>query len=207
MKKIPQIILVLLALLLMLSIVSCSESEGGKNPTSEPPSESLSESPPSTSTPEDSGPVAVEVTDIDVPAFSLYVNGVEITQDTVAEYPMYSVQAKSVNSSGTESIVTYVGFAIKDILKAAGLTENYAWLEATAGDGYAVTLTGGVIYEDTTLLAMTKDGSPFSASPWLAPCSETVTGNYLKGTVSILVSTSENAPDITNPDGTETVTE
>jgi len=126
------------------------------------------------------------------------VNGVEVTQDSVAEYPMYSVQAKSVNSSGTESTVTYVGFAVKDVLKAAGLTENYVWLEAMAGDGYTVTLTGAVIYEDTTLLAMTKDGSPFSASPWLAPCSDKVTGNYLKGAVSILVNVTEGAPDIEN---------
>ena len=174
MKK---VIPILFALFFILNITSCSNVENNK-------------------------PIAERVTGFDLPIFSVYVNGIEITQDSVAGYPIYSVEAKSVNSSGTESTVTYVGLAVKDILKAAGLNESYVWLEATASDGYTVTLKGDVIYEDTTLLAMTKDGSPFAVSPWLAPCSDTVTGNYLKGTASILVSTTENAPDIKNPETT-----
>jgi len=183
----------LFALLLIFSLVACS---GGKD---DPPplSGSVSESTQSESA--DSGPVAEEVKGVTIPAFSIHVNGIQVTQDSVAEYPMYSVQAKSVNSSGTESTVTYVGFAVSDILKAAGLDEKYVWMEAAASDGYTVTLTGAVIYEDTTLLAMTRDGSPFSDSPWLAPCSDKVTGSYLKGAVSILVNTTEGPPDVKNP--------
>lgn len=176
---------ILLALLLMLSIISCSDGENNQSPVP-------------------NGLVAEEVRGITIPAFSIYVNGIEITQNTVAEYPMYSVQATSVNSSGTETTVTYVGFAMKDILQAAGLNETYVWLEATASDGYTVTLKGDVIYEGTTLLAMTKDGSPFASSPWMAPCSDKVTGNYLKGTASILVNTTENASDIKNPTASAT---
>ena len=146
-------------------------------------------------------PVAEAVRGVTIPAFTLLVNGVEVTQESVAVYPMYSVQAKSVNSSGTESTVTYVGFAIKDVLDAAGIAEGCVWLEATASDGYAVTLVGDIIYEDTTLLAMTRDGAPFAASPWLAPCSDKVTGNYLKGAVSILVNTVEGAPELEPSDG------
>ena len=155
---------IILAILLILPIMSCAEK--------------------------DTGPKAEKVTNLEVPEFSVSVNGINITQEDLAEYNIYSVVAKSVNSSGTESEVTYVGYAIKDILKAAGLTEKYVWLEATAGDGYTVTITGDVVLKDTTLLAMTKDGSPFSSSPWLAPCNETVSGNYLKGTESIIVTTS-----------------
>lgn len=146
-------------------------------------------------------PVAEEVRGVTIPEFSIWVNGIEITQESVAVYPMYSVQAKSVNSAGTESTITYVGFAMKDVLDAAGLTEDYVWLEAAAGDGYTVTLTADAIYQDTTLLAMTKDGAPFSAAPWLAPCGDTVTANYLKGTESILVNTTEGAPELTLPEG------
>ncbi|MCL2517787.1 MAG: hypothetical protein FWF15_04410 [Oscillospiraceae bacterium] len=174
MKKVLPIFI---ALLFILAVISCSENE--------------------------SGPVAVVVNDFDVPEFSVIVNGVEITQITLAECPVYSVESISVNSSGTESTIIYVGFAIKDILKAAGLNETYVSLEATASDGYTVTLTGDVIYKNTTLLAMTKDGAPFAASPWLAPCSDKVTGNYLKGTVSILVSTTQNTPDIQNQNPTD----
>ncbi|MCL1802261.1 MAG: hypothetical protein FWG30_01285 [Eubacteriaceae bacterium] len=180
-----------LALLLMLGITACTSSTDSKPPVSEEPTESQGPS-----EGEDTGPVAEEARGVTIPEFSIYVNGIQITQESVAAYPMYSVQAKSVNSSGTESTVAYVGFAIKDVLDAAGLKENYVWLEATAGDGYSITLEGNVILEDTTLLAMTKDGSPFAESPWLAPCSNKVTGNYLKGTESILVNTVEGAPEI-----------
>ena len=197
---------VLLALLLALSFAACSSgagapaAPGAQPPTSEPISEIP---PPPPSMPEEPGPAAEVARGVAIPAFSIQCNGIEITHETLAEYPMYSVLAKSINSSGTESTVSYVGFAIKDVLKAADLNEQYIWLEATAGDGYTVTLTGGVIYEDTTLLAMTKDGAPFSSAPWLAPCGDKVSGNYLKGAASILVNTTESAPDIKNPDSPE----
>lgn len=155
---------------------------------------------------EASGPVAQEVKGVTIPAFSVTVNGVAVDAAAMAAYPMYSVQATSVNSAGTESTTTYVGFAMKDVLAAAGLSEAYIWLEATADDGYAVTLTGDKVLADTTLLAMTQDGEPFAASPWLAPCSSATTGDYLKGCVSILVNTTESAPEISaapEEEGTE----
>ena len=133
-------------------------------------------------------PVAEEVTGVEIPAFEILVNDTPVTHASLAGYPVYRVQAKTVNNSGTESTATYIGYAVGDVLKAAGLTDSYATLEAAAGDGYSVTLTGGVISESTTLLAVTKDDKPFSESPWLAPCSDTVNANYLKGTVSIQVS-------------------
>ena len=142
------------------------------------------------------GPVAEEVQGVTIPKFSVTVNGVAVDQTAMAAYPMYSVQATSTNSAGTESTTTYVGFAMKDVLAAAGLTETYIWLEATADDGYAVTVTGDKVLADTTLLAMTQDGEPFTSSPWLAPCSSATTGDYLKGCVSILVNTTEGAPDV-----------
>ncbi len=140
------------------------------------------------------GPVAEEVKGVTVPKFSVTVNGAAVDNDKMAAYPLYSVQAKSVNSAGTESTTTYVGFAMKDVCEAAGLTESYIWLEAKADDGYTVTITGDAVMQNTTLLAITKDGSQFSGSPWLAPCASTTTGDYLKGTVSILVNTTEGAP-------------
>jgi hypothetical protein len=85
---------------------------------------------------------------------------------------------------------------MSDVIKAAGLAETYVWLEAKADDGYAVTLTGDAVLAPTTLLAMTEDGKPFAASPWLAPCASKTTGDYLKGCVSILVNTKEGAPDV-----------
>ncbi|MCL2068760.1 MAG: hypothetical protein FWH00_02560 [Oscillospiraceae bacterium] len=143
--------------------------------------------------PEASNPAAEKVSGITVPAFSVSVNGIEITQEAVAAYPVYSVQATTVNSSGTESTAIYIGYTVKDILDAAGLSEDYIWLEASADDGYTITLTGETILQDTTLLAVMKDDQPFAAAPWLAPCNDKKSGNYLKNTVSILVSTTEPA--------------
>lgn len=165
-----------LALMLVLSLVAC----GNQSAT------------PSAST----GPVAVEVKGVTIPAFSVTVNGVTVDQTAMASYPMYSVQATSTNSAGTESTTTYVGFAMKDVLAAAKLTEAYVRLEAKADDGYAVTVAGDKVFADTTLLAMTKDGEPFGTSPWLAPCSSATTGDYLKGCASILVNTIESVPEI-----------
>ena len=164
-----------LALMLILSLVACGNKADD------------------TST---AGPVAEEVKGVTIPEFSVTVNGVTVDQTAMAAYPLYSVQATSTNSAGTESTTTYVGFAMKDVLAAAGLKEAYIWLEATADDGYAVTITGEKVLADTTLLAMTQDGEPFATSPWLAPCASATTGDYLKGCVSILVNTTESAPDV-----------
>ncbi len=166
-----------LALMLVFSLVACGQNAA------------------TPSTP--AGPVATEVKGVTIPTFSVTVNGVTIDQTAMASYPIYSVQATSTNSAGTESTTTYVGFAMKDVLAAAKLTEAYVWLEAKADDGYAVTVTGDKVLADTTLLAMTKDGEPFDTAPWLAPCSSATTGDYLKGCVSILVNTTEGAPENT----------
>ena len=188
--------MMLLAILLAVSVAACAGNASVSSPPATAPASTAPATSESSASPAASGPVAEEVKGVTIPAFSIQINGKEVTQDSVAAYPMYSVQATSTNSSGTESTTTYVGFAMKDVLAAAGLTENYIWLQAIADDGYAVTLTGSAVTADTTLLAMTKDGSPFSSSPWVAPCSSATTGNYLKSAVSILVNTTEGAPDV-----------
>lgn len=173
MKKTVSLVLVVM---LVISLVGCGQNSAT----------------PSAAT----GPVAEEVKGVTIPAFSVTVNGVTVDQAAMATYPMYSVQATSVNSAGTESTITYVGFAMSDVCKAAGLTEAYIWLEATADDGYAVTIKDDAVLAPATLLAMTKDGTPFDSSPWLAPCASETTGDYLKGCVSILVNTVEGAPEV-----------
>lgn len=173
MKKSVSLVLVLV---LVLSLAACGTQQAS----------------PSTA----SGPVAQELKDVTIPAFSVTVNGITVDQTTMAAYPMFSVQATSVNSAGTKSTITYVGFSMRDVLNAAGLPETYIWLEASADDGYKVTLTGGAVLAETTLLAITKDGEPFDAAPWFAPCTSGTTGDYLKSCSSILVNTAERAPEI-----------
>lgn len=186
MKK---LLVIFLAVTMVLSLAACTPNE----PASAPVEQSgEAETPDATA----EGPVAEEVRGVTIPAFAVAVNGKVITEAEMAAYPMYSVQATSINSAGTESNVTYVGFTVADLLDAAGLNESYTWIEAAADDGYTVDFSdAALITADTTLLALTRDGSPFDAAPWFAPCTNTTTGNYLKGCVSIIVNTSEGKPE------------
>lgn len=180
------------ALALVFTLAACGSSNSGEN---DPDTTTPTASPIPSATPAPEGPAAEEVKGVTVPTFSLTINGVTVDNSTMAAYPLYSVQATSTNSSGTESTTNYIGFAMKDVLEAAGLTENYIWLEATADDGYAVTYTGDIM-ANITLLAISKDGAQFTSSPWFAPCGSAVTGDYLKGCISILVNTTEGAPEL-----------
>ena len=191
MKK---ILAMLLAVLMVLCLVACGEAEAPAAETAAP-AEAAAEAPAEEAA-APAAPVAEEVRGVTIPAFTVLVNGVEVNQDMMAAYPMYSVQSFSINSSGTESTTTFIGFKMKDVCEAAGLTDAYVWVEASASDGYAVELADGIVLEDTTLLAMTRNGEPFSASPWFAPCSSQTTGDYLKGCASILVNTVAEKPEI-----------
>jgi len=182
MKKILSMILVLA---LALSLAACgtapAETTGAPETTA-----------PAATNP---APVAEEVKGVTIPEFAIMINGVKVDNVMMAAYPTYSVTAFSINSSGTESTTTYVGFAMTDVLAAAGLTENYIWLEATADDGYAIEVTGEIVTASTTLLAITKNGEQFKTAPWFAPCGSETTGDYLKNMVSILVNTTEGKPE------------
>ena len=178
MKKLLSMILVLA---LALSLVACGTPD---TPDTEPSTD-----------PTRPAPVAEEVKGVTIPAFAIMINGVKVDNVMMAAYPTYSVTAFSINSSGTESTTTYVGFAMTDVLAAAGLTEDYIWLEATADDGYAIEVTGEIVTAPTTLLAITKNGEQFKTAPWFAPGSSETTGDYLKNMVSILVNTTEGKPE------------
>lgn len=189
MKKILSSVLALT--LLVATMAGCSSNDNPSGSAS--PSATAAASPSATAS--SAAPTAEEVKGVTIPEFKVSVNGTEVTQESMASYPVYSVQATSVNSAGTESTTTYVGFAMKDVLTAAKLTEQYVWMEAAASDGYSATFDAEMIYAPTTLLAISKDGSPFSGSPWFAPCTDQTTGNYIKDTASILVNTTEGKPD------------
>jgi len=192
----------LMALLLLAALTACglqNPQVSAEEPTPTGAAEPGEESGPAAP----AAPTAEEVRGVTVPAFSVTVNGIAVDHAALAGCPLYSVQSTSVNSTGTESTVTYVGFALRDVLQTAGLTEDYIWLEAEADDGYTVNFLGEDIMADTTLLAITRDGSPFKSAPWFAPCASATTGEYLKGCVSILVNTVEGKPEIQTPEQEE----
>lgn len=194
-----KLLALLLALVMTLALCACGGSAApapAEQPKAEEPAPAVEEPVP---VEEVKAPVAEEVRGVTVPAFAVTVNGIEVNNDMMAAYPVYSVEVTTTNSSGTVSTTTYAGFAMADVLDAAGLTEQYIWLEATADDGYAVEYTGDIM-SNLTLLAINQNGNQFKAAPWFAPCASETTGDYLKGCVSILVNTTEGAPEITVPE-------
>ena len=163
MKKYVSLIL---ALMLLFSLTACGD-QGGSDP-------------------EPAGPEMKEAVGVTIPAFSLNVNGTVLTDKELADYAVYEIKATSVNSSGTESTVTYVGFSIKDVFAAAGVGE-FATLAAIADDGYTVEVSAELANQPSTLVAISRDGEQFKSAPWFAPCSSGTTGDYLKGMAAISV--------------------
>ena len=204
MKK---LLTLLLALSLVLSMAACGSKTNDTAPDSTEDQQTQETNDQPQEAEEPSAPEAKELVGVTIPAFTVMVGEKEITDATMAEYAVYEVQTTSVNSAGTESTSTYVGFALSDVLTAAGITE-YQTVTATADDDYAVEVDGTVAAEPTTLLAISKDGEQFKTSPWFAPCSSGTTGDYLKGMVALSVEgaegevpSAEREEEKTAPDG------
>ncbi len=187
----------LLALLLSLSLVvtlaACSENapaETTENTTVATEAQTEAETTEETEgeTESDStelpAPEIKEAVGVTIPEFSVNVNGVDVTNVTLADLALYEVTAHSINSAGTTSVTTYIGFTVKDILAASGIEATGAMV-VTADDGYEIEYSAEVANADTTLLAVSKNGEQFGTAPWLAPCSEQVTGQYLKNAITI----------------------
>lgn len=175
-------IALLLSFVLVLMALACAEPAKPQSETpAEPEKTAVEESA------ETAKVAAEEVRGITIPPFSVKVNGVAVTNETMAAYPAYSVQSFSVNSSGTETTCRYIGFAITDVLSAVGIADGYTKVEAIADDGYTIEFTAEQAAAPTTLLAVTKDGEQFKKNPWFAPCASETSGDYLKGFVELRV--------------------
>ena len=173
----------ILALVLALALCACGEPAPAAPAATEAPAEEpVVEEP----VEESAAPVLTEKMGVTIPALTLNINGQIVTDTDLAEYAVYEVSATSVNSSGTESTVTYVGFSLPDVFAAAGITEC-STLSVIADDGYQLDLDGALAFEPTTLIAITRDGEQFKSAPWFAPCSSGTTGDYLKGLAAISV--------------------
>ena len=138
--------------------------------------------------------VLEEVRGVTIPKFSVTINDKVVTNEDLAEYSIYKSQVTSVNSSGTESTVNYIGFRFVDALEKAGLSNMTTYIEAIADDGYSV------VYEnrkpENMLIAISRDGSQFKKNPWFAPCDSNVTGEFLQGLTNILVNDKNEKPNV-----------
>ena len=125
-------------------------------------------------------PVAGRVDGVEVPAFSFKVGDTEITDKDMAPYPIYSVETTSTNTYGTTTTRVYVGYAISDILDAAGGADDFSTLVTLADDGYTVSVSREIAMEPTTLAAISEDGKFFKKGLWFAPCISDVSPDYLR---------------------------
>ena len=134
-------------------------------------------------------PVVEEVkeeTKVEVPAFTIKIVGKEITEKDMASYELASYEVKLVNSKGTEKEYKYEGYRITDVLDVAGYKDLTGTVTAIATDGYETLYKDNIILEDT-LIAVLRDGEAFEEGPWLAPCSSTTNGDYLKNLSEIII--------------------
>ncbi len=178
-----RIIAILLVLLLLIGAAACTK-------------ENLEET--------NKAPTAQVVTGAEIPDFTVLVNGVEVTDETMAAYTVYSVQTHSVNSHGTEDNRLYVGYTVSDIIAAAGVTGEYTEIKAAADDGYEIAYDAETAALPTTLLAVIRDGEPFKKGPWFAPCHSGTSGDYLKNVASIGVDAEAALPEETEEDAVVT---
>lgn len=172
-----RVFVILFTIVALFSLASCGSSKTTENNSEQPPAESLQES-------SDTNPVSFNpVTSATIPDFTIDVCGKSVTFEQLADYDVYEAQVHTINSSGTEATSTYVGFSLKDVFAAAGISE-YESVVATADDGYFVEISKDVSLENT-LIAISKDGNQYTSSPWFAPCSSGTASDYLKGMVAI----------------------
>jgi len=129
----------------------------------------------------------VVVDDAEIPAFSFDVMGVLITDEDMAEYPVYSVTTTSTNTYGTTTTRVYIGYTMADVLDAAGITEDFKTLTTIADDGYTIKVNKDIALEPTTLVAVSEDGKMFRDGLWFAPCSSNVSPDYLRELTEVII--------------------
>ena len=123
---------------------------------------------------------------IEVPAFTIKICDKEVTEKTMEGYEIVSYEVDLVNSKGTEKHYKYEGYRITDVLKAIDIDTKEGFITAIATDGYETVYKENYILEDT-LIAVLRDGEAFEEGPWLAPCSSTTNGDYLKNISEIMI--------------------
>ncbi|MCL2492249.1 MAG: hypothetical protein FWE87_05860 [Coriobacteriia bacterium] len=176
-------LLIILAVLLALALTACTEQQSVSDaPVTEVATEEQEINDAQASAPD---PVTEEIDGIEIPAFSITVQDIVITDQEMTNYPVYRVETTSTNTYGTTTTRVYVGYSASDILGAAGVSSDFTTMVTLADDGYQVKVNHKVALEPTTLVAISEDEVHFQTGPWFAPCSSNMSPDYLRDLVSI----------------------
>lgn len=183
--KLSKILALVMVLVMVFAFASCAKTPAAETLTEAPSTEA-----PSTPADEPSAPEgAPELSDctgkFEFAAFSFKVNDVEINNDLMKDATMWKVKdLETVNSKGNASTNTYSGYAIKDVLAAAGCPDATK-LIFTCSDGYEIEFTLDETSASYCLVAIEKDKENAEEGVFFAPCLEETSSNYAKNVVSI----------------------
>lgn len=183
MKNTSKLLSLILALVMVFSFAAC----GGDKEKPEDPSKAPASSEAPTEAKKTDGPEIRDVTGkFEFSEFSFKVNGKELKNADFKDAKVYKITVETVNSKGNSSEATYSGYAIRDVLKAAGV-ENATKIKAVANDGYEVEYTITDENAPYSLLAIEKDKEVSGdGTVWFAPCLETVSQNFARSVVEIV---------------------
>ena len=118
---------------------------------------------------------------VDVPPFTILIDGKQYTEANFAELPVYECTATSTNNYGTEETYVYTGYQLEDVLNTVGAPVANG-LTAVGSDGYESDFTAKETQADTTLLAFWRDGKPSAeeGTVSVAPCKSNESPDYVK---------------------------
>ena len=118
---------------------------------------------------------------VDVPPFTILIDGKQYTEASFAELPVYECTATSTNNYGTEETYVYTGYQLEDVLNTVGAPVANG-LTAVGSDGYESDFTAKETQADTTLLAFWRDGKPSAeeGTVSIAPCKSDESPDYVK---------------------------
>ena len=118
---------------------------------------------------------------VDVPPFTILIDGKQYTEANFAELPVYECTATSTNNYGTEETYVYTGYQLEDVLNTVGAPVANG-LTAVGSDGYESDFTAKETQADTTLLAFWRDGKPSTEEGTVSvtPCKSDESPDYVK---------------------------
>ena len=118
---------------------------------------------------------------VDVPPFTILIDGKQYTEANFVELPVYECTATSTNNYGTEESYVYTGYQLEDVLNTAGASTANG-VTAVGSDGYESDFTAKETQADTTLLAFWRDGKPSAeeGTVSIAPCKSDESPDYVK---------------------------
>lgn len=181
MKNTAKLLSLVMALVMALSLAACQDKKEEAPTTTKAP-ETTTEAP----KPESPADVPeIKDPDMEFAAFTFKVNGKEINNETMKGYQTYKIGV-ALDMKGETVEHKYGGYAIKDVLKAAGV-ENATKLTLVASDGYENTFEITEENAPYTLVAIEEDRalSEEGKSVWFAPCLEKTPRNFTRMVVEI----------------------